>query len=93
VWLSPTIDEKFGALYVATGNNHSDPPTKTSDAILAIDLRTGKLLWAKQMRMGDAFNDGCGTPQRTNCPGSHGPDYDFGQPPILVGWAEESARW
>jgi polyvinyl alcohol dehydrogenase (cytochrome) len=84
VWSSPTIDERLGVLYVATGNNYSDPPTKTSDAILAMDLKTGKLLWAKQMKMGDVFNDGCGTPRRTNCPGSHGPDYDFGQPPILV---------
>ncbi|HEY7388893.1 MAG TPA: PQQ-binding-like beta-propeller repeat protein [Bryobacteraceae bacterium] len=84
VWSSPTIDEKLGALYVATGNNYSDPPTNTSDAILAMDLKTGKLLWSKQLRMGDVFNDGCSTPQRTNCPAFRGPDYDFGQPPILV---------
>ena len=40
--LTPTIDEKLGVLYVATGDNYSDPPTKTSDAVLAMDLKTGE---------------------------------------------------
>ncbi|MEO8663520.1 MAG: PQQ-binding-like beta-propeller repeat protein, partial [Bryobacteraceae bacterium] len=35
VWSTPTIDEQLGVLYVATGDNYSDPPTDTSDAILA----------------------------------------------------------
>lgn len=84
VWSSPTIDEKAGALYVATGDNYSDPPTDSSDAILALDLKTGKLLWSKQLSAEDAFNNGCSTPQHTNCPSKAGPDYDFGQSPILV---------
>jgi polyvinyl alcohol dehydrogenase (cytochrome) len=84
VWSSPTIDEQSGALYVATGDNYSDPPTKTSDAILAFDLKTGRLLWSKQLTEGDAYNNGCVTPQRVNCPQEPGPDFDFGQPPILV---------
>ncbi len=66
------------------GDNYSDPPTSTSDAILAMDLKTGKLLWSKQLTENDAFNTGCSTPQRTNCPEAGGPDFDFGQPPILV---------
>ncbi len=49
VWSTPTIDEQRGVLYVATGDNYSDPPTETSDAILAMDLKTGKLLWSRQM--------------------------------------------
>ncbi len=84
VWSAPTIDEQLGALYVATGDNYSDPPTDTSDAILAMDLKTGELLWSKQLTENDAYNNGCTTPQRTNCPEASGPDYDFGQPPILV---------
>ncbi|HEX4135727.1 MAG TPA: PQQ-binding-like beta-propeller repeat protein [Bryobacteraceae bacterium] len=84
VWSSPTIDEQLGVLYVATGDNYSDPPTDTSDAVLAMDLKTGKLLWSKQLTMDDAFNNSCGTPQLTNCPKERGPDFDFGQPPILV---------
>jgi polyvinyl alcohol dehydrogenase (cytochrome) len=84
VWSTPTIDEKLGVLYVATGDNYSDPPTKTSDSILAMDLKTGELLWSRQLTDNDAFNNGCTTPQLTNCPEAKGPDFDFGQPPILV---------
>ncbi len=84
VWSSATIDEQLGVLYVATGDNYSDPPTNTSDAILAMELKTGELLWSKQLTENDTFNNGCVMPQRTNCPESGGPDYDFGQPPILV---------
>jgi polyvinyl alcohol dehydrogenase (cytochrome) len=84
VWSTPTIDERLGVLYVATGDNYSDPPTATSDAILAMSLQTGKLLWSKQLTENDAYNNGCATPQRTNCPAASGPDFDFGQPPILV---------
>ena len=84
VWSSPTIDEQLGVLYVATGDNYSDPATNTSDAILAMDLKSGELLWSSQLTKNDAYNNGCTTPQRTNCPEAHGPDYDFGQPPILV---------
>jgi polyvinyl alcohol dehydrogenase (cytochrome) len=84
IWASPSIDEQLGVLYVATGDNYSDPPTKTSDAVLAMDLKTGDLLWSSQLTANDAFNNGCSTPQGANCPEAKGPDYDFGQPPILV---------
>ena len=84
VWSSPTIDEQLGVLYVATGDNYSEPATNTSDAVLAIDLKGGKLLWSKQLTSDDVFNDSCSTPQRTNCQHPPGPDYDFGQSPILV---------
>jgi polyvinyl alcohol dehydrogenase (cytochrome) len=88
VWSSPTIDEQLGVLYVATGDNYSDPATNTSDAVLAMDLKTGELLWSKQLTQNDAYNNGCWAPQRTNCPQAAGPDHDFGQPPILVRLAE-----
>ncbi len=42
VWSAPTFDEKRNAIYVATGDNYSDPPTTTSDAVVAIDARLGK---------------------------------------------------
>jgi polyvinyl alcohol dehydrogenase (cytochrome) len=84
VWSSPTIDPERGALYVATGDNYSDPPTNTSDAVLAMDLKTGKLLWSQQLTSGDTYNNSCTTPRRENCPSTTGPDVDFGQPPILV---------
>jgi polyvinyl alcohol dehydrogenase (cytochrome) len=84
VWSTPTIDEQLGLLYVATGDNYSDPPSNTSDAILAMQLKTGELLWSRQLTENDAFNTACGSPQPGNCPQAKGPDFDFGQPPILV---------
>ena len=84
VWSTPTIDERLAALYVATGDNYSDPPTNTSDAVLALDLKTGKLLWSTQLTPDDAYNNACGAPVPGNCPAVHGNDADFGQPPILL---------
>jgi polyvinyl alcohol dehydrogenase (cytochrome) len=85
VWSNPTIDEKRQLLYIGTGENYSQPATKTSDAILALDLKTGKIKWATQTVEQDAWNAGCTTfPKSANCPENNGPDYDFGAPPILV---------
>ena len=84
IWSNADHRRNSGVLYVATGDNYSDPPTNTSDAILAMNLKTGELLWSQQLTDNDAFNNGCSTPQKANCPEEAGPDYDFGQPPILV---------
>jgi polyvinyl alcohol dehydrogenase (cytochrome) len=89
VWSAPTFDRKRDVLYVATGNNYSDPPTETSDAVLALDRKTGKILWSKQLTPNDANNSGCSTPFKTNCPDANGPDFDFGQPPVLVSLAND----
>lgn len=84
VWSTPTIDLKRNAIYVSTGDNYSDPPTRTSDAVLALDRGTGKILWSRQMTANDAFTVDCAAAVKTNCPDSNGPDLDFGQPPILI---------
>jgi polyvinyl alcohol dehydrogenase (cytochrome) len=83
VWTSPTIDLKRGVLYVTTGDNYSDPPTHTSDAIVALDLGAGKVLWSRQFTVGDAYNIACGSPYPMNCPQAKGPDLDFGSSPML----------
>lgn len=83
VWSSPTIDVEKDIVYVTTGDNYSDPPSGTSDAVLALSIDTGKLLWAKQLRSGDAFNVGCTVPDKKGCPDASGPDYDLGAPSIL----------
>jgi len=82
VWSSPTIDEKRGAIYVGTGNAYTQPAVKTSDAVLAMDIKTGKILWANQATTADAFLVGC-RPGVENCPKDLGPDFDFGNAPIL----------
>lgn len=82
VWSSPTIDPKKRAVYVVTGDAYSDPAPRTSDAFLAFDMDTGRLLWSRQLTEGDAFNLGC--PTGDNCPEAKGPDFDFGCSPNLV---------
>jgi polyvinyl alcohol dehydrogenase (cytochrome) len=84
IWSTPTIDEENGALYVATGDNYSNPVTEISDAVLAFDLKTGKLLWSRQFAQGDVYNGSCSSRTPANCPDNAGPDSDFGQPPILT---------
>jgi polyvinyl alcohol dehydrogenase (cytochrome) len=84
VWSSPVVDVRRNALYVTTGDNYSDPPSLTSDAFLAFDLDSGKLLWSSQMLKADAWNTACRLQDTTNCPESNGPDFDFASPPILV---------
>ncbi len=84
VWNSPTIDAKRGRLYVGTGEAYTSPAADTSDAILAIDLETGDLLWHWQATAGDAWNMACTLEDDANCPVEDGPDFDFGAPPILL---------
>jgi polyvinyl alcohol dehydrogenase (cytochrome) len=84
VWSSPTIDVQRHALYVATGNSYSNPPSDTSDAIIAFDLKTGGMLWHQQATLKDSYVVACYSADKTNCPEDHGPDHDFGQAPILV---------
>jgi len=84
VWSSPVVDETRHALYVTTGNNYSDPPTAGSDAFVAMDLDTGRILWTHQVTFGDAYVSACRLPDKTNCPEASGPDFDFSASPILV---------
>ncbi len=82
VWCSPTIDEKRGLVYIGTGENYTYPATGTSDAVQALDMRTGELKWNFQATSNDAFNAAC--PFFLNCPDKPGPDLDFGMAPILT---------
>jgi polyvinyl alcohol dehydrogenase (cytochrome) len=83
VWSSPTIDAKRGALYVGVGNAYSGPAPATTDAIVAFDLKTGAMRWARQMYPGDRDVFGC-APGEVNCGARGGPDFDFGASPALV---------
>jgi polyvinyl alcohol dehydrogenase (cytochrome) len=86
IWSAPAIDVKRGVLYVATGNAYADPPQKLSNAILALDQRTGAVKWAKQIIPADNWAMGCEAknPGNPACPETLGPDYDFSATPALV---------
>ena len=74
VWSTPTYDRLTGTLFVTTGNNYSRPATRTSDAVLALDAATGRVLWVTQATAGDTFTDLAGATPST-------PDFDFGDSP------------
>lgn len=84
VWNTPSLDSKRDVMYVGTGENYSSPANDTSDAILAISLKDGSIVWRQQMTAGDAWNMGCETKERINCPPEDGPDYDFGAATIIA---------
>ena len=73
-----------GLLYVGTGENYSSPANAFSDAIVALRLDTGAIAWHRQMTAGDAWNMGCETAARINCPPEDGPDFDFGAATIIA---------
>jgi len=84
IWTAPAIDPQRNVLYVTTGDNYSDPPTANSDAFMAIDRDTGRILWSRQMTANDAYTSACRMPDKSNCPDVNGPDVDFASAPILV---------
>jgi len=84
VWNTPTISEEHGLLFVGSGNNHSRPATSMSDSILAMDLRTGRVVWTYQSQAGDAWNAACSYGSGVSCPEPEGPDTDFGATTMLV---------
>lgn len=84
VWDTPVVDARRGQLYFGTGQNYSLPPTKTSDAIFAVDLKTGATKWIYQLVAGDAWNIACLGEPGPNCPKAKTLDFDFGAGLMLV---------
>jgi outer membrane protein assembly factor BamB len=71
-------------VYATTGDNYSDPPIETSDAIVGFDAGSGELAWTHQITSGDASNIARNPPVRDNCPKANGPDFDFGSSVVLA---------
>lgn len=86
IWSAPTIDEARNVVYVSTGNAYADPAPPTADAVIAVSIDKGELVWSKQLTTpADAWIGGCNpnTPN-ANCPDEVGPDFDFSASPILA---------
>jgi polyvinyl alcohol dehydrogenase (cytochrome) len=82
---------------VQTANtNNTDPraclPDDNFDSIVSLNMQTGAINWSYRALPSDAWNTDCGLPPFAggdtnpgNCPSSvQGPDYDFGQGPMLL---------
>jgi polyvinyl alcohol dehydrogenase (cytochrome) len=83
VWSAPTIDAKRSLVYIGTGDSYTDVKENGSDAIIALELATGKVKWRNQVTENDSFLIGCNRGGVVNCPTLVGPDHDFGASPIL----------
>ncbi|HXB73029.1 MAG TPA: PQQ-binding-like beta-propeller repeat protein [Candidatus Acidoferrales bacterium] len=71
-------------------------PADHFDSVLALDIRTGAIMWSKQLQGYDAWTVACGSRTAgTTCPSPTGPDYDLGGSgpnllPGLVGIGQKS---
>tara|TARA_Y100001970_G_scaffold262055_1_gene345809 strand:- start:10481 stop:12292 length:1812 start_codon:yes stop_codon:yes gene_type:complete len=80
VWNAPGVDLDEERVFFGTGQSLQSPASGYSDAVITLDLKTGKKLWTTQTLAGDAYNVGCEIPviKRMVCPYEKGPDFDFG---------------
>ena len=84
IWSAPTADVKRGLVYVTTGDSYTDVDTVGADAVVAMDMKSGKIRWSTQVEAKDNFIVGCTDKVKpANCPSPDGPDYDFGASPII----------
>ncbi len=82
VWSAPTVDAKRQVIYITTGNTYSGTEAEpTTDAIIALNPKSGAVVWSKQFTAGDVFGCRAGSP---NCLEKAGPDFDFGAPAMLA---------
>jgi polyvinyl alcohol dehydrogenase (cytochrome) len=86
IWSSPTVDAKRRLVYVSTGNAYADPPQAMTDAVIAMNIDTGKVVWVYQATPNDNWLGGCGAKSDGNpgCPETRGPDHDFSAAPVLA---------
>ena len=89
IWNSPVVDEKRGLVYFGTGESNSPPAHKNTNAIIAIDLKTGKEKWSFHATPNDIYNIGCDLHSKkellncTSAPETVYRDVDFGASVIL----------
>lgn len=101
VWGPITIDPKKNALYIGTGNTFSAPDVGRSDAVMAMDLDSGKILWIKQDEANDVWHTGCpqgpgpdGFPPKPVRPARAGAGYTAPTPPPTYWCADpEGPDW
>jgi polyvinyl alcohol dehydrogenase (cytochrome) len=73
VWSSASIDVARRRMYIGTGQAYEAPAGPLTDALVALDLDTGAVVWSRQFTIDDVFtlwNDS-------------GPDFDIGATPNL----------
>jgi polyvinyl alcohol dehydrogenase (cytochrome) len=77
VWSTVSIHPGNNRLYVSTGNQYTGPASKFPNAIIALELATGKLIWSYQATPKDIWTFDC-----RNNPECSDLDVDFGSIPL-----------
>ena len=85
VWNTPTVDAKRGLIYVGTGNSFGRIAATTSDSILALRMKDGKLMWHHQEFAGDAF--------MARCQATNGADSNCAEKPMQDDTAARAPGW
>lgn len=73
VWSSVSVDTERQIAYIGTGQTYEEPASALGDALVAIRITDGELVWSRQFTEGDVFT--IGNPA--------GPDFDIGATPNL----------
>jgi polyvinyl alcohol dehydrogenase (cytochrome) len=86
IWAAPTVDMARRSVYVTTGNAYAEPSQPMTDAVIAMDIASGKVKWVYQATPNDNWLGGCGRTSGGNpgCPEVQGPDHDFSAAPVLA---------
>jgi polyvinyl alcohol dehydrogenase (cytochrome) len=84
IWSSPTIDGAKRRLYVGTGDNYAEPDTPNADAVVALDLDSGKMLWSTQFTKENVYKIECGDQPAAGCSPPKVPEFDLGASPVLI---------
>jgi polyvinyl alcohol dehydrogenase (cytochrome) len=74
VWGTAAIDQRRGIAYIGTGQAYTAPAGDLTDALLALRLGDGSLVWHRQFTVDDVWNA---------FGGLGGKDYDLGASPNL----------
>ena len=78
VWSTVSLDTASKRVYVTTGNQYTPPASKFPNAILALNMDTGKLIWSYQATAADIWNFDC-----KNLAECSDLDVDFGMAPVF----------
>ncbi|MBL8300773.1 MAG: PQQ-binding-like beta-propeller repeat protein [Rhodanobacteraceae bacterium] len=83
IWSPPLVDAKRGVVYAGTGNSYTGDAIN-SDALIAFDLKSGALRWARTLTPNDVWIPTCQAQAAANCDAKTGPNLDIASPPMLV---------
>ncbi|HLG14128.1 MAG TPA: PQQ-binding-like beta-propeller repeat protein [Blastocatellia bacterium] len=78
VWSTISIHPSANRVYVTTGNQYTPPASKFPNAIVALELGTGKVVWSYQATPKDIWNFDC-----RNLPDCSDLDVDFGSTALV----------